>query len=136
MPELRTAYITGQQVIAGQDNVASETALLSRNVALVKVVIADAGGLDINGTHTMKLTNVPTTLNWEGVRKELQQQKGEHGFSALAETNCVRFYFFVINTTRFPEYYKRQQKNPSPSALSQRQPQMKNPYCSQASQVR
>lgn len=66
MPELRTAYITGQQVIAGQDNVASETALLSRNVALVKVVIADAGGLDINGTHTMKLTNVPTTLNWEG----------------------------------------------------------------------
>lgn len=66
MPELRTAYITGQQVIAGQDNVASETALLSRNVALVKVVIADAGGLDINGTHTMKLSNVPTTLNWEG----------------------------------------------------------------------
>ena len=66
MPELRTAYITGQQVIAGQDNVASETVLLSRNVALVKVVIADAGGLDINGTHTMKLTNVPTTLNWEG----------------------------------------------------------------------
>lgn len=66
MPELRTAYITGQQVIAGQDNVASETALLSRNVALVKVVIADAGGLDINGTHTMKLTNVPTTLDWEG----------------------------------------------------------------------
>lgn len=66
MPELRTAYVTGQQVIAGQDNVASETALLSRNVALVKVVIADAGGLDINGTHTMKLTNVPTTLNWEG----------------------------------------------------------------------
>lgn len=66
MPELRTAYITGQQVIAGQDNVASETALLSRNVALVKVVIADAGGLDINGTHTVKLTNVPTTLNWEG----------------------------------------------------------------------
>ena len=66
MPELRTAYITGQQVIAGQDNVASETAVLARNVALVKVVIADAGGLDINGTHTMKLTNVPTTLNWEG----------------------------------------------------------------------
>lgn len=66
IPELRTAYITGQQVIAGQDNVASETALLSRNVALVKVVIADAGGLDINGTHTMKLSNVPTTLNWEG----------------------------------------------------------------------
>ena len=66
MPELRTAYITGQQVAAGQDNVASETALLSRNVALVKVVIADAGGLDINGTHTMKLSNVPTTLDWEG----------------------------------------------------------------------
>ena len=39
-------------------------------------------------------------------------------FSALAETNCVRFYFFVINTTRFPEYCKCQQKSPSASAVS------------------
>ncbi|MGR4838288.1 MULTISPECIES: BACON domain-containing protein [unclassified Bacteroides] len=66
MPELRTAYLAGQQVIANQANTATETALLARNAALVKVEIADAGGLDVNGTHTLKLTNVPTTLNWEG----------------------------------------------------------------------
>ena len=35
-----------------------------------------------------------------------------------SEKGLENFYFFVINTTRFPEYYKRQQKNPSPSALS------------------
>lgn len=66
MPELRTAYLAGQRVIANQANTATETALLARNAALVKVEIADAGGLDVNGTHTLKLTNVPTTLNWEG----------------------------------------------------------------------
>ncbi len=66
VPELRTAYLSGQHILAGQENVSSETALLSRNVALVKVVIADAGGLDVNGTHTFKLTQVPTTLNWNG----------------------------------------------------------------------
>lgn len=65
MPELRTAYISGQQVVAGQDNVVSD-ALLSRNVALVKVVIADAGGLNIQGEHKFKLSGVPTTLDWNG----------------------------------------------------------------------
>ena len=29
------------------------------------------------------------------IREELEQQKCEHGFSALAETNCVRFYFLL-----------------------------------------
>ena len=43
MPELRTASIDGQQVIGGQDNSVTGTTILSRNVALVKVVIADAG---------------------------------------------------------------------------------------------
>lgn len=43
MPELRTASIDGQQVIGGQDNSVAGTTILSRNVALVKVVIADAG---------------------------------------------------------------------------------------------
>lgn len=66
MPELRTALIAGQTVIAGQENQASGTALLSRNVAMVKVVIADAGGLDVNGIHRFELTDVPTTLNWAG----------------------------------------------------------------------
>ena len=66
MPELRTAFITGQTVIAGQDNQAAGVALLSRNVAMVKVVIADAGGLDVNGAQRFELTDVPTTLNWQG----------------------------------------------------------------------
>ena len=66
MPELRTANIDGQQVIGGQDNSVPGTTILSRNVALVKVVIADAGGLDVNGTHNFELKDVPTTLNWEG----------------------------------------------------------------------
>ena len=66
MPELRTANIDGQLVIGGQDNSVSGITILSRNVALVKVVIADAGGLDVNGTHNFELKDVPTTLNWEG----------------------------------------------------------------------
>ncbi len=66
MPELRTAYLAGQQVVANQANISSEPALLVRNAALVKIVIADAGGLDVSGSHLLKLTNVPTTLNWEG----------------------------------------------------------------------
>ena len=66
MPELRTANVNGQLVIGGQDNSVTGTTILSRNVALVKVVIADAGGLDVNGTHTLELKDVPTTLNWEG----------------------------------------------------------------------
>ena len=66
MPELRTASIDGQLVVGGQDNSVAGTTILSRNVALVKVVIADAGGLDVNGTHNFELKDVPTTLNWEG----------------------------------------------------------------------
>lgn len=66
IPELRTAYLAGQQVVANQANTSTESAVLVRNAALVKVVIADAGGLDVNGEHTLKVTNVPTTLNWEG----------------------------------------------------------------------
>ena len=66
MPELRTAFITGQPVIAGQETQASGTTLLSRNVAMVKVVIADGGGLDVSGIHRFQLTDVPTILNWKG----------------------------------------------------------------------
>lgn len=66
MPELRTAYITGQRVVAGTHNAAADAMLLTRNVALVKVVIADAGGLDLQGTHRLQLTHVPTVLNWNG----------------------------------------------------------------------
>lgn len=66
MPELRTAFIAGQPVVAGIETVASGTTVLSRNVAMVKVVIVDAGGLDVSGAHRFRLTDVPTTLNWKG----------------------------------------------------------------------
>lgn len=66
MPELRTAFITGQPVVAGTETQVSGTTLLSRNVAMVKVVIVDAGGLDVSGAHRFRLTDVPTTLNWKG----------------------------------------------------------------------
>ncbi|MCD8182549.1 MAG: hypothetical protein LUE99_05045 [Bacteroides sp.] len=68
MPELRTAFIAGQQVLAGQTNTTSDAALLSRNVALVKVVIDDASGLDMSASasHKFELKDVPTTLNWAG----------------------------------------------------------------------
>ena len=66
MPELRTAFIMGQPVAVGAVTEASGTTLLSRNVALVKVVIVDAGGLNVSGTHNFELKDVPTTLNWKG----------------------------------------------------------------------
>ena len=66
MPELRMAYLAGQQVVAGQMNQASETAVLGRNVAKVEVVLKEAGGLDINRPQILKLSKVPNTLNWEG----------------------------------------------------------------------
>lgn len=66
VPELRTAFLNGQEVVANQANVAADVASLSRNVALVKVVIVNAGGLDVNGIHSFELNNVPTTLNWCG----------------------------------------------------------------------
>lgn len=66
MPELRTAYISGQQVIANQQNYGNETAVLYRNVAQVKVIIDKTRGLDPAGTHKLELSKVPTTLNWAG----------------------------------------------------------------------
>lgn len=66
VPELRTGFIQAQRIVADQPNVCSETILLARNVAMVKVLIDDAAGLDVNGVHAFELKNVPTTLNWEG----------------------------------------------------------------------
>ncbi|WP_052332485.1 hypothetical protein [Bacteroides neonati] len=66
MPELRTAFVNTQTVVAGQETVSSEEALLSRNVAMLKVVVADARELDINGIHYLRILGVPTTLNWQG----------------------------------------------------------------------
>ena len=66
VPELRTGFIQAQRIVADQLNECSETILLARNVALVKVVIEDAAGLDVNGLHSFQLTDVPTTLNWDG----------------------------------------------------------------------
>lgn len=66
MFELCMVYIIGQQVIVGQDNVVFEIVLFLWNVVLVKVVIVDVGGLDINGIYMMKLINVFMIFNWEG----------------------------------------------------------------------
>lgn len=66
MPELRTAFMTDQHVLARQQNAVTQTVQLARNVALVKVVVVSASGLDLGGTHRFELTNVPTTLNWNG----------------------------------------------------------------------
>ena len=66
VPEIRTGFIQAQRVVANQNNVSSETVLLTRNVAQVKVLIADAAGLDINGVHSFELKKVPTTINWDG----------------------------------------------------------------------
>ncbi|MGL5787582.1 MAG: FimB/Mfa2 family fimbrial subunit, partial [Bacteroidales bacterium] len=66
VPELRTGFIQAQRIVADQTNECSETILLARNVAMVKVLIDDAAGLDVNGLHTFELKNVPTTINWAG----------------------------------------------------------------------
>lgn len=52
------------------------------------------------------------------IRKELLATKRRTRFLCISRNELCSLLFFVINTTRFPEYYKRQQKNPSPSALS------------------
>lgn len=65
MPELRTVLIKNQQVIANTNNTAA-TGSIYRNVAKIRVSIVDASGLDITGTSTVELSNVPTTLNWDG----------------------------------------------------------------------
>lgn len=65
VPMLRTAIAQGVNVIANTSTTAN-AAPLGRNVALVKVIITSASGLNAAGTHTFELLDVPTTLNWDG----------------------------------------------------------------------
>lgn len=64
-PEIMTARIEEQTIVADQN--ANAVASMTRNVAMVKVVINDAGGLsDGYDNHIVSLGNVPTTLSWAG----------------------------------------------------------------------
>lgn len=65
VPMLRTAVTQGVNV-APNTSTTANAAPLGRNVALVKVIITSAGGLNTAGTHTFELLDVPTTLNWDG----------------------------------------------------------------------
>lgn len=64
VPEIRTALINGIQIVKDQNHNAQ--ASLERNVAKVRVVLADGVGFKIGGGHTVSLKNVPTTLAWDG----------------------------------------------------------------------
>lgn len=67
VPELRTAFLDNVDVVANTTNTAGPVDL-SRNVALVKVVIDNIGGLktDAGTAHEIELNQVPTTLDWAG----------------------------------------------------------------------
>ena len=67
-PEIMTAHIDNQQVIANTTNYGNGD--LVRNVAMVRLVIDEAGGLALGGgagiNHRVQLGKVPTTLSWAG----------------------------------------------------------------------
>lgn len=64
MPDLLSSLIERQTVTNIQPEKVETT--LSRNIALVRVSIVQAKGLDVNSESTILLHGVPTTLNWEG----------------------------------------------------------------------
>ena len=64
-PDLLTAYIDEQVIIADADNTASTS--FAHNMAKVQLTIVDAKGLVTTANaHTISLGNVPTTLAWDG----------------------------------------------------------------------
>ncbi|MDR2955395.1 MAG: FimB/Mfa2 family fimbrial subunit [Prevotella sp.] len=64
VPEIRTALLDGVEILHNQDK--DTQASLDRNVAKVRVVLADGVGFQIGAGHTFSLKNVPTTLAWDG----------------------------------------------------------------------
>ena len=82
-PEIMTAHIENQQVIPNTTNYGS--ADLIRNVAMVQVVIDEAGGLAVGGgqgfNHRVSLRNVPTTLTWAGGLWPNKDTPRVHGIS-------------------------------------------------------
>lgn len=67
-PQIMTAHLDRQQVKPDVTNTASTQ--MARNVAMVRVVVKEAGGFAEGGgtnfNHTVRLGNVPTTLSWAG----------------------------------------------------------------------
>ncbi len=63
-PELLTARVDGQAILANQTHNASTS--FARNVAMIKVVVKEAKGFKTTGDHMVYLGNVPTSLNWSG----------------------------------------------------------------------
>ncbi len=79
MPELYTAFIKGVE-LSGKwvtddltnvdhfqpDKDYNYPAQYTRNLAMVKVIFEKSEYLDINAIQNLEITNVPTTLNWDG----------------------------------------------------------------------
>ena len=83
-PELMTAYVDEQTIVADGNHTASTS--FARNVAMVRLVIKEAKGLDISQRHTLSLNNVATTLSWEG---KLLPSRTSPTVSATAMTGTV-----------------------------------------------
>ncbi|WP_165043584.1 FimB/Mfa2 family fimbrial subunit [Dysgonomonas sp. ZJ709] len=63
VPEIRVATING--ITITEDTYETAEAILERNVAKVRVVLADGVGFK-TGAGTVSLKNVPTSLSWDG----------------------------------------------------------------------
>ena len=63
-PDILTAYIDEQVVVANTDNTASTS--FAHTMAQVRLTIKDAKGLNTAQPHTISLGNVPTTIAWDG----------------------------------------------------------------------
>jgi hypothetical protein len=66
MPEIITGHIAAQTVAPDVSNTGEVT--LARNVAMVKVVVREGGGLATGpgSVHKLTVDGVPTTLSWAG----------------------------------------------------------------------
>jgi len=64
VPEIRTGLKDGYTIV--QDGTHKTEVSLDRNVAKVRVVLADGVGFKTGAGHTFSLKNVPTTLAWNG----------------------------------------------------------------------
>jgi hypothetical protein len=66
-PELVMSNVTGQQILPNQTNIVPGTSELARNVAKVEITLLNPKGFSTTaGAHTLTLSNIPTTLNWNG----------------------------------------------------------------------
>lgn len=63
-PEIITARTGEITVTAGGYHTAGVS--MVRNVAMIRIAIAEAAGLKVDGTHKVSLLDVPTSLTWAG----------------------------------------------------------------------